>query len=450
MSDSSKPIAEHRPETLPVYELVVRTTSGGREKSATVGIKNTGFDIYLECGIVLHYDLEGRLLRVADPPLQWRRGLSHRTVRLRRRPRQEGAGFTAHLLDPAEADALVDRVCGDVKPIANNIAAGHFSIERHAPDSRFDIATLTKLMHLAARFDSVGARKDVATFQNLYGAVPILPPDQYHSLVLMATDGCRYNRCTFCGFYRNVQYREKAADEFQQHVLDACSYHGLGLARRRGIFLGQANALIGTPAWRTSIFRVLNRHFEFPPGDSVSHGPGWWQGSTRRFAGITSFLDAFTGAAISAIQFAELRALHLHRVLIGMESGDPELLRWLQKPGSPEQILRTVQAAKAGGVQIGLIVLVGAGGEAFFARHVRETVDLVRAMQLESGDCVYLSPLITVPDADYADRAARRNIRLLTPSEMAEQERLIRAGLNTTPSHNGPYVAHYEVEHFIY
>ena len=158
MPDSSKPMAEHRPETLPVYELVVRTTSGAREKSATVGIKNTGLDIYLECGIVLHYDLEGRLLRVADPPLQWRRGLSHRTVRLRRRPRQEGAGFTAHLLDPAEADALVDRVCGDVKPIANNIAAGHFSIERHATDSRFDITTLTKLMHSAASFDSVGTQ----------------------------------------------------------------------------------------------------------------------------------------------------------------------------------------------------------------------------------------------------------------------------------------------------
>ena len=44
----------------------------------------------------------------------------------------------------------------------------------------------------------------------------------------------------------------------------------------------------------------------------------------------------------------------------------------------------------------------------------------------------------------------QRNIRPLTPSEMAEQERLIRAGLNATPSRDGPYVAHYEIEHFIY
>ncbi len=447
MAEAPLPFDEQRPETLPAYEFVVRAEGALVGTAATIGVKNTGLDVYLDGGVVAHYDLQGRLLRVADPPLQWRRGLSHRTLQLRR---CDGGGFETRLLDDSECDALLDRMSDQLRPIAASIRADRCTVLRCAAGTRCDLETLDRLVQSAASFDSVGARADAAAFQRIYGDVPILPPDQYNALALMATDGCHYNRCTFCGFYRKTRYRRKDLAEFQQHVQEAIKYHGMGLTRRRGIFLGQANALIGDADWRASIFRIVNSQFEFPADGSGAHGPSWWRGSVRRFVAITAFLDAFSGVNISARQFAALRALNLRRVLIGMESGDIGLLRWLKKPGTPDQILKTVRTARAGGVKIGVIVLIGAGGARFAEDHIQQTVRLIRAMQLESGDYVYLSPLVHASGTEYTDRAAREGIRPLGSAEMAEQERRMRAGLAASPTRNGPYVAHYEVAHFIY
>ena len=112
------------------------------------------------------------------------------------------------------------------------------------PGSAAD-ATLLEVLAAAAAFDAHAASADVARFQAVYHDIPILPPDQYSSLVLVATEGCRYNRCTFCGFYRDTQFRAKSVEEFQAHMQAALAYHGRGLTLRRGIFLGQADALCG-------------------------------------------------------------------------------------------------------------------------------------------------------------------------------------------------------------
>jgi radical SAM superfamily enzyme YgiQ (UPF0313 family) len=269
-------------------------------------------------------------------------------------------------------------------------------------------------------------------------------------LVLLASDGCRYNRCTFCNFYRDVQYRTRPLDEFCRHVEQAISYHGDSLAARRHIFLGQANALMGPPQWRGQILEYVNQRFELPAPDESHLQPAWWKGSPTRFTGITSFLDAFIGARIEADEFAAMRQMNLRQIFIGMESGSDELLQWLRKPADTAQMLETVQAAKAGGVAAGVIVLVGAGGERYFDVHVRETVRAIRRMQLTAGDYVYLSPLVPAHGAEYDEVAAREGIVPLTPRRLAEQERLLRDGIGAIPTRHGPYVAHYEVEHFVY
>ncbi len=115
----------------------------------------------------------------------------------------------------------------------------------------------------------------------------------------------------------------------------------------------------------------------------------------------------------------------------------------------PSTCWHTVRAAKAGGVRVGVIVLVGAGGERFFDEHVRETVNVIRAMALGPGDYVYLSPLVAAHGAEYAQLAAAENIHPLVPARLAEQEQRCARAF-ACPAHRGPYVAHYEVENFVY
>ncbi len=117
----------------------------------------------------------------------------------------------------------------------------------------------------AAKFDMEEARRDAERFHSIYGRVAVLPPDQYNSLVLQATEGCAYSCCLFCELYRGVFYGRKTPAQFNSHLQDAIAYHGEALRSRRSIFLGEANALTLPQHDLVEIFGVLRSHFEFPP-----------------------------------------------------------------------------------------------------------------------------------------------------------------------------------------
>ncbi len=448
--DRTAPIDDERPETYPVYEAVRRVPLDDAGELVVVGVKNTGLDTYFPDGQVLHHDLAGRLLRMARPNVQWRRGLSGRTIELRRRTRDQGGGLERRLLSEAEADRMVDESAARMRLVAGRMERGEPVSPPAGRGASGSAAALHALVETAARFDAGLARNDVARFRAIYQDVPILPPDQYSALVLVATDGCPYNRCTFCGFYRQMIRHTKTPDEFRAHVDSALAYHGRGLALRRGVFLGQANALLGPRPWREEILRIVAHRCEFPPVDLQRAAPDWWQGSLSRFTGISSFLDAAIGVRIGAEEFSALRQLHLRQVFIGLESGADGLLKWLRKPATAQQMVDTVRSARAGGVQVGVIVLIGAGGERFFDEHVDQTVQVIGAMGLGPGDYVYLSPLVIAHGAEYADLAEAEGIRPLTPARLVEQEQSIRRGIRAAAGQSGPYVAHYEVENFVY
>ena len=446
------PLSDHdRPETYSAYHTVAKVfLLGNARDAAVIGLKDTGLDVHFEDGEVLHFDLTGRLQRVARPDMQWRRGLSGRMLRLRRRAREEGGALERIHVAAEEADALLAAAHDRMQSVKAAVDTRSLAeVEDRQGDTEQE-ERLRYLLMRAVAFDQQAASEDVLNFRALYHDIPILPPDQYTSLVLLASDGCRYNKCTFCNFYRDVPYRARPLEQFREHVEQAVRYHGSALASRRHIFLGQANALMGPPAWREEIFRYVNERFELPTPDSQHHQTHWWKGSPTRFTGITSFLDAFIGVRLGADEFAALRQLNLRQIFIGMESGSADLLQWLRKPAEPAQMLETVRAAKQGGVAAGVIVLVGAGGERFFDTHVRETVRLMREMQLAAGDFIYLSPLVSAHGAEYDQLAAAEGIEPLSPLRMAEQERQLRAGIGASPTRQGPYVAHYEVEHFVY
>lgn len=433
-----------------MYDAIARIPAAGPPGETIVGRKATGLDVYFPDDEVLHYDLQGRLVRIARPPEQWRRGLSGRVLLLRKRTREQGGGLAREHVDPGNAEALVDAAHARLQPIQSVLAAGTAAVEARTPSAASAATDLGEVVRRAAAFDVQAARDDIACFRNVYGEVPILPPDQYNSLVLLATEGCRFNTCTFCNFYRGTAYRARSLDEFRHHVEQAVRYHGKGLTMRRGIFLGQANALLGPRRWREELLRFLCQRFELPDARQHRCSPSWWQGHVTRFAGISTFLDALSGARISVEEYAAMRELNLRQVSIGLESGSAKLLAWLRKPARPDQVLETAQAARQAGVAVTVIVLVGAGGEQYFEAHVRDTVSLIRAMSLSAGDCVYLSPLLVGTSAPYAALAESAGIQPLTPARQLEQQQLLRAGIAPPPSQHGPYVSLYDVDFFMY
>ncbi len=397
----------------------------------------------------LHYDLEGRLLKVAEPNLYQRRGLSHRVLVTRKRRKDEGGGVERQLL-ANDADAVVGQAQSQAAEVLARLSDGAITIEFGKPSVHQAVATLTPLLERAAKFGVEAAHADAQRFNQMYGRVAILPPDQYNALVLQATEGCAYGGCLFCELYRGVFYERKTTKQFRQHVRDAAAFHGEGLRARRSILLGQANALALPQDTLREFFGVLHEHFEFPSPEQNSVPVRWWYGSKTRFDGVGSFLDTFTGKPPTAAEFHRLRERGLRRVYIGLETGSNELLSWLCKPATAERMQRCVRALKEAGVAVGVIVLLGAGGRAFDAVHRQQTAEVVNELLLSAGDYIYFSPLVIYGGSRYDEESRALGVEPLSRQELGEQEQAIRAALRFDGQRGRPYIARYELETFVY
>jgi hypothetical protein len=274
---------------------------------------------------------------------------------------------------------------------------------------------------------------DAAWFRRIYRPVSILPPDQYLALVIQATEGCSYNRCTFCDFYRDRPFRIKGGEELAAHVREAQAFFGPAIGLRRSIFLADANALVAP----------------------MSRVRGWLDridaAGAQRPGGIFSFIDAFDVGRKSVEEWAELAARGLRRVYIGMESGDDALLRFLRKPGAAADVVDAVRTLKAGGVAVSVIIMTGVGGGKYAAAHVSNTLSALAQMRLGPGDLIYLSPFFEQPGSEYGDLARQAGIEPLSAGETAAQEAALRQGLRQCLADDpGPQVSRYDIREFVY
>lgn len=275
--------------------------------------------------------------------------------------------------------------------------------------------------------DRVAAER--ARFLATYLPVSIVPPDQYRALVLQLTEGCSWNRCTFCSFYRDRRFRVKSAAQLRAHIGQVKALLGRGMGLRRSVFLGDANALIAPQPRLRELLGVVREEL-----------PGW---------DLYAFLDIFGAEQKTDAQYAELRELGLRRVYIGLESGDEAVFALLNKPGSPAQCVETVRRIKAAGIRVGVILLAGAGGERLAAGHVARSLEALAAMGLDAGDLVYISPLIVPADGEYAVKARELGTPPLSPAALDAQLQELRAGARAAGGGRAQ-VALYHIEEWLY
>ncbi len=307
------------------------------------------------------FDLAGRLIGAFVAGVNYRRGLDNRVLSKRRGP----AGVRERRwLSPDEARAFLTDVYGLAERIAQ--------------------ATAEPRLTVLQGWDWDALQADAERFAEVYRPVSILPPDQYLALVLQATEGCSYNQCTFCDFYRDRPFRIKSPDELRAHIAAVRAFFGPAIGLRRSLFLADANALVA-PMPRLRAWLDVIAEARILSSD----------------AGIYSFMDAFDVQRKTPDEWAELAARGLRRVYIGMETGDDALLRWLRKPGTAADVIEAVALLKAAGVAASVIVMTGIGGERYAESHVCGTIAALNAMPLGAGDIIYFSPFVDQPGSEY-------------------------------------------------
>ncbi|RMF91155.1 MAG: radical SAM protein [Nitrospinota bacterium] len=411
-----------------------------------INIRWEAISIAIDATTVFTFDREGRLVGAYLHGKTFRRGMDNRVL-AKWRVREDGKQRRIRQYLPQEEKReLLTAIYQKVAQIFTALSTGQI-VPISSPALSLD--TVREDLAPILRYDFSRLEAERRQFYQVYRPVGILPPDQYATLVLQATEGCSYNRCTFCRFYKDIPFRIKEVAEFRQHLQAVQRFFGRALRLKKSLFFGEANALVIPQHRLLPLFDVVNETFTIcPEGLSAEARKQWKREHPLSFRGIYAFLDAFSSRKKRVEDFQALKARNLRRVYIGLETGSNRLLQLLHKAGTAQDAIEAVHKIKAGGIAVGIIVMLGVGGDLFAETHVEETGAVLREMHLEEDDLLYFSPLVVSPDLGYAREANRLGIRPLTEEEMERQKEAILQAYQPGP--NGPRVSLYDIQEFIY
>ncbi len=187
-------------------------------KALSLSVKPNSLTLSLQsksASEVLSFDGEGRLWTAMLEGISYRRGLNGKTVAKWQEPGSgpDSGERSRCWLTPAEAGDLQERSRQVAASLYAGLTNGEVTLQSPLPE-----IGLT-LLERAAFFNRARYQQDVLAYHQVYRPVGILPPDQYMAVVLQATEGCSFNTCTFCNFYRDRRFRIKPPEAFRAHAL---------------------------------------------------------------------------------------------------------------------------------------------------------------------------------------------------------------------------------------
>ena len=235
----------------------------------------------------------------------------------------------------------------------------------------------------------------------------IRPPSEHDSYYLALTSGCSNNSCTFCNFsFSNLGIRD--LEDVKQEI-DAMSvyvnsrmlmpgqprivYYILQEWNGKKVFLQDGDALVYPYPKLLEALQYLNQKFP----------------NIQRIASYATPQDILrrTVEELKALKEQKLGILYM-----GVESGDDEVLRRIQKNATHDQMVEAAGKVKEAGILLSATVILGLGGVKGSAKHVSETARILTEMDPDYAGALTLT---LIPGTALYKEWERGEFELITP-----------------------------------
>jgi radical SAM superfamily enzyme YgiQ (UPF0313 family) len=229
----------------------------------------------------------------------------------------------------------------------------------------------------------------------------IRPPSEANSILLQVTVGCSRNKCTFCGTYQGERFRIKEDAVITADIAFAAQH----CRRQRRVFLCDGDALI-IPQVR--LLKIL---------DQIKTQLPW---VTR----VGAYANAKSLKIKNLDELRRLREMGLGILYMGLESGDDETLRAINKGASAETMIAMGRKAKSAGFKLSITVLLGLAGRRRSQIHARQTGRILSAID---PDYVGALSLMLIPGTPLYEDHHQGRFQLIEPMEMLAELRTMLA-----------------------
>lgn len=233
------------------------------------------------------------------------------------------------------------------------------------------------------------------------------PPAEANSVIIQATYGCSFNKCTFCTMYesKNFQIR-KLEDVFKD--IDAMSSYSQNTNK---MFLADGDAL----ALDTNhLIKILDySYLKFP--------------KLRR---ISLYASSFNLYDKTLEELKLLKEKGLTLIYYGIESGSYEVLKKIQKPISNTKMIDGLNKAYDAGMKTSVTVILGVAGKKYSSLHIKETASIINQIKV-----TYLSTLQLMIEDSRKEKFIKNfdgEFEMLNEREMLEEQKSFLEQLNTS------------------
>ena len=284
---------------------------------------------------------------------------------------------------------------------------------------------------------------------------PIRPPSEggSHSLLLRATRNCPWSRCKFC--YGLIYNREKfqlrtvadikkdidAAREIAEAIKGASWKLGYGGAVKEevGTVLIRSDPTLNTNQSFVLVFNWLyfggrtvflqDANTLIMPSDELLEVLKYLKEAFPTIERVTSYARAKTLAKKTPEELKELRKSGLTRLHVGLETGDDELLKYVDKGVTSAEQIQAGKKAKEAGFELSEYVMPDLGGRDRSDQHARNTA---RVLNEINPDFIRLRPFVPGPGMPLYEDYSKGVFKLSSPHERLQEIKILVKNLNVT------------------
>lgn len=180
------------------------------------------------------------------------------------------------------------------------------------------------------------------------------PPSEANSLIIQATLGCSHNKCSFCNMYKSKEFIIKSLENIKNDIKSFREVY----RHVEKIFLADGDALIIPIGDLKEILKNIKKVFP----------------ECKR---ITLYGSPKSILLKTIQELSELKALGLSMIYMGVESGDDEVLKEINKGVDRDTLVEAAKKVRTAGILLSVTVIAGIGGRKMSKSHAIKTGEII-------------------------------------------------------------------------
>jgi len=194
------------------------------------------------------------------------------------------------------------------------------------------------------------------------------PPSEADSLILQITNGCTWNKCSFCEMYSTKKFSVKKEEDIFKEIEEVSEL----IPDIRKIFLADGNPMVLSTEKLKRILDKISKTFP----------------KVRR---VTTYALPRDIISKTPEELKLLQESGLKMIYVGIESGDDEVLKFINKGETYNSTVEGLLKAKEAGIKLSVIILEGVGGLKYSEQHAINSAKILNAVQPEFASVLVLS-----------------------------------------------------------